>query len=637
MRPRSVLLVGVLLLLSFGLQAFVLATHRVPVSSDQAVVGLMARHILAGKGHPVFYYGAAYAGSLEPHCVAAVFGLLGPSWASYRIAMALLLLLLALGVSLLARRAFGARAGIAALAYFAVPPFFLLYKGLTSDGAYDSVALAALATVAIALWLDRPEGAQGRLGGFVLLGLVVGVGWWISPVTLPVSAAALLWLFWRRKDRPAPAAALAAAVGGIAGSFPWWFWNLRHGWASLEAPELGAVGPAEAARNLARILWTSLPALEGGMSATPDLRRLHETFPLSRSLALAALLVLLAPAVSAMRRGDRPKRLLGISLAGILLAAAFSRRLLASEPRYLIAYYAILPLLLAAALGDRSAGRRTRALRAAAGVLLLAVHLASVVTARVNFVNEDEEVTGSLAPLIRFLEGRGIRYAYANYWTSYRLAFESGERIVATPLSGDELVRYAPYQEEVDRASDPAVALLDRRDACFGAFLSEKGIPFRRARVESFGVYTDLGAGALATLRAGLGLPLPSEAYRVAWRLGAQPAAMTARESLPMRVEVENRGPCLWPASVHLGYHWRPLEAGGNEIYDGPRGYLPAPLRSGEWAAIPIELVAPASPGRYRLEYDLVHENVVWFSGAGGQTASVEVRVLPGPLERRGP
>src|SRR5215471_2106686 len=77
--PRPVLFAGVVLLSAAAgiLQWFVVSTHRIPIGSDQAVVGLMAKHILEGKGHPVFYWGATYAGSLEPHFVAAVFAVLG--------------------------------------------------------------------------------------------------------------------------------------------------------------------------------------------------------------------------------------------------------------------------------------------------------------------------------------------------------------------------------------------------------------------------------------------------------------------------------------------------------------------------------------------------------------------------------
>src|SRR5262249_61734646 len=106
---------------------YVVSTHRIPKSSDQAVVGLMARHILAGRGHPVFFYGSAYDGSVEPHIVAAVFALLGPSFWAYRLTMALLLTAMVAGTFLIAHFLFGNEDALVTLLYLAVPAFFLLY------------------------------------------------------------------------------------------------------------------------------------------------------------------------------------------------------------------------------------------------------------------------------------------------------------------------------------------------------------------------------------------------------------------------------------------------------------------------------------------------------------------------------
>jgi 4-amino-4-deoxy-L-arabinose transferase-like glycosyltransferase len=628
-RKISVRAVAVLLIvLGLGCQVFLLATRRVPQSSDQAVVGLMARHILAGRGHPVFYWGATYAGSLEPHYVAGVFALAGASPAAYRAAMAVLVLALAFGVAFLTRRLFGDRAGLLALGYFAVPPFFLLYKGLTSDGAYDAVALSALAAVALALAIDRTEGGRGKPWQWLLLGVVMGMAWWVTPLTAGLSLALAVWLFARRRA-PRASALLGLFAGGVAGAFPWWIWNLRHGWASLKAPETGLAGLRAAASNLLDLVWVSVPVLEGGVSATPDVRSIGRAFPLSEELALAALAVLLAPAALRALRGDRALRLLFLCLAAVLVLPAFSLRFVASEPRYAMAYYALTPALIGASLTGDAGTSSARRWRTVAAAVLLVVHGASLVAAKVNFANEDGRVTGDLAPLVRQLEATGVRDVYANYWTAYRLAFESGEEVIATPLTGDEPVRHERYREEVDGAADPAVVLLGRRDRCFAAYLREKGIPFRRDQVDAFGVYTDLGPGALVSLRAGLGLPLPDRAYRARWKLDEQPSEMPAGGSRLVRPEVMNRGPCRWPSSVHLGYHWWALDPGAPSVYDGPRGYLPRPLLPGEWAAVPIELVAPAAPGRYRLEYDLVHESVEWFSNKGGSTASVSVRVKP--------
>ena len=52
---------------------------RFLVVPDTAVVGLMARHMAALKEFPVFFYGQAYMGSLEPLASALLVRLLGPT------------------------------------------------------------------------------------------------------------------------------------------------------------------------------------------------------------------------------------------------------------------------------------------------------------------------------------------------------------------------------------------------------------------------------------------------------------------------------------------------------------------------------------------------------------------------------
>ena len=54
----------------------ILATGAVQFNADEAVVGLMARHILLGE-IPVFFWGQAYMGSLDAILVAAGFSVFG--------------------------------------------------------------------------------------------------------------------------------------------------------------------------------------------------------------------------------------------------------------------------------------------------------------------------------------------------------------------------------------------------------------------------------------------------------------------------------------------------------------------------------------------------------------------------------
>ncbi len=53
-------------------KAALLVLDCVPFNADEAVVALMARHILQGE-RPIFFYGQAYMGSLDAYLVAGFF------------------------------------------------------------------------------------------------------------------------------------------------------------------------------------------------------------------------------------------------------------------------------------------------------------------------------------------------------------------------------------------------------------------------------------------------------------------------------------------------------------------------------------------------------------------------------------
>jgi len=60
---------------------------------------------------------------------------------------------------------------------------------------------------------------------------------------------------------------------------------------------------------------------------------------------------------------------------------------------------------------------------------------------------------------------------------------------------------------------------------------------------------------------------------------------------------------------------------------DYARAWLPHTIGGGERAAVPIEIPAPAEPGRYQLKFDLVSEGIDWFEACGSQTTMKPLRV----------
>ena len=75
----SFLVLSLVVALGVAYRYFVLEYNSFAIDSDEAIVGLMAKHILEGKGIPVFYYGQHYMGSLEAILASGVFSFLGQS------------------------------------------------------------------------------------------------------------------------------------------------------------------------------------------------------------------------------------------------------------------------------------------------------------------------------------------------------------------------------------------------------------------------------------------------------------------------------------------------------------------------------------------------------------------------------
>lgn len=133
---------------------------------------------------------------------------------------------------------------------------------------------------------------------------------------------------------------------------------------------------------------------------------------------------------------------------------------------------------------------------------------------------------------------------------------------------------------------------------------------------------------------AGANSPLPNNAFRATISVPEAPATIKAGEKVPLQVRVKNDGPAVWPAigqpdhkyQVNLGNHWydrneKPL------VNDDARSHLPHDIQPGEEVTIPLRVSAPATPGEYILELDMVQELVGWFKQKGGQTLKLKIKV----------
>ncbi|HEU4593568.1 MAG TPA: DUF1698 domain-containing protein [Pyrinomonadaceae bacterium] len=113
------------------------------------------------------------------------------------------------------------------------------------------------------------------------------------------------------------------------------------------------------------------------------------------------------------------------------------------------------------------------------------------------------------------------------------------------------------------------------------------------------------------------------------------PQRARASEEILFRVRAENTGLARWPArgetpdergAILLGSHL--LRADEEEVFwDYGRAHLPRDVEPGEAVELSFAVRAPAGPGRYTVEFDMLAEHVAWFEDFGSGTLRHELRV----------
>ena len=164
-RRERAIAAGVVLLIVVLRSVVFVFWEQAHFDSDQAITGLMARHLSQLRGFPVFYYGQNYMLAVEAWLAAPIFAVAGASVATLK--LPLLAINMAIAVLLLRtiERETGLRPLLAVLPalFFALPPPGTAARLVEANGGNVEPALYI-----ILLWLTRKRPGWG--------GLILGVG-----------------------------------------------------------------------------------------------------------------------------------------------------------------------------------------------------------------------------------------------------------------------------------------------------------------------------------------------------------------------------------------------------------------------------------------------------------------------------
>lgn len=105
------------------------------------------------------------------------------------------------------------------------------------------------------------------------------------------------------------------------------------------------------------------------------------------------------------------------------------------------------------------------------------------------------------------------------------------------------------------------------------------------------------------------------------------PALLAAGTAYTVRTRVWNRGTGVWPThrKIKLANHW--LTDSVMAVQDDGRSELPVAVAPGESVELDLVVTAPAEPGEYELQLDVVQELVSWWADLGSQVVTIPVEV----------
>lgn len=439
--------------------AFLLWEH-IDFDSDQAIVGLMAKHLSEFRTFPLFFYGQHYMLGVQAWVAAPLFWIARPSVALLKAPLVILNIVAAL----LLMRGLSSRIGLRPAVGFAAALPFIMPTPVVAGSFLQALGSSGVEPILYVLFLWMLRRHPFSFGAVLLFGflhreftiyavpalLVVHVadrsGWTATAPRWLIRMAAGVGLTWLIIDD------LKLHLNGAS------LW--------LQAQTLALHACVELARLPDRFLLAlefALPILSGGRTMALNNYAMRSSAVAGSSLvawttggAMLLMLVRLAWLWRLRRKAASIGFAVYLALVGCGALAGYA---LTCSFTYPITRYFNLALLLpigcfAAFMAWESS---TRLRTAAVVIVTLSAGANLVDNVRVIYEGHVRPQPNPHRELTEFLLSHQIRYARANYWDAYVVDFLSRERVI---VGSDGPTRIPEYERRVDENRDTAVHIV---------------------------------------------------------------------------------------------------------------------------------------------------------------------------------
>jgi Dolichyl-phosphate-mannose-protein mannosyltransferase len=218
----------------------ILLTSQTHVNTDEAIIGLMGKHIFEGRYFPFYMYGQPYnAGAgWEAYLAAVAFAVFGVSVISLKSCIVLLSLLCLFLFFRMCLALYGERTALLATIVFALTPSLLKWHFQARGYSWYFLSIPLLTI----LFVSIESASSPKRKTLFFFGLVCGLSIWCLELAIPL--AVTLWLLLILRGRVSLNNAAAGLLGIVVGYVPVIVFNLTHHFSNwryliIERPRAG--------------------------------------------------------------------------------------------------------------------------------------------------------------------------------------------------------------------------------------------------------------------------------------------------------------------------------------------------------------------------------------------------------------
>jgi len=444
---KIVILFLFILIFAAAIRIYALFYNEAILEGDEAIVGLMAKHICANIARPVFVYGQDYMGSLEAYTAAALFILFGENVYSLKSASAIYSLLICVAVYILIKNIYGLRWALLMTLFAAAPPYLFLLWGLSPTGGH--IENAAFAVVLLII-IEKFFNDFSRKNIFIL-SVIAGVAFWVNPFSIFILIAFIITVLSSARNRSNFKLTIAVTIGIFIlfwlGCLPLVIYNFKHHFITFKKLAGFFLGISQITYSNNTGLFSlliskfliMLAAIPRGFVGLIN----NFTKELGNFYIDGLFFLICAGYLTIKELFGRNLIFKTTAIYIVIITLIMSVSSRASRPRYLLIYYPALMIAIPYFINEL-----TKKINCVSSRKLIFVrYLATLVIGCLIIVNTNKILSAARRETIdafylkyentiNFLKSRNIKYVYADMYIAYPLTFLSNERIIVSPAAG---------------------------------------------------------------------------------------------------------------------------------------------------------------------------------------------------------